>query len=302
MNLLDIQVNGYAGVDFNCDDLSAEDMHRACEALQREGVRILAAVVTDHLPVMQQRLARIAALRERDALIAEVVAGFHIEGPFLNPADGWRGAHPLDAVRSAEVDTMRRLLDAAGGLTRIVTLAPECDANFTVTRMLSAGGVTVSAGHCNPTLPQLDAAIDAGLSMFTHLGNGCPLKLERHDNIVQRALSRSDRLWLCFIADGVHVAIHALRNYFRAAGLERCIVVSDAMSAAGLGPGRFTTGRWTLDIGPDLVARSPDGSHLVGSAMNLAQAVERLRSIDLSDTDILQLTCDNPHRAVGLAM
>ena len=270
---IDLQVNGYAGVDFNRDDLAEADLRRACEALRADGVdRILATIITEHLDVMCHRLARLVALREADALARELVAGIHIEGPFISPLDGYRGAHPADAVTPADPDAMRRLLDAAAGLTRIVTLAPECDADAAVTRMLADAGVIVSAGHTDADGDRLDAAIDAGLSMVTHLGNGCPLTLPRHDNIVQRVLARADRLHIGLIADGVHVPTEALGNVLRCVGLDRCFVVSDASAPAGLGPGRYTLGRLTLDVGDDYTARMPDSGQLAGSAMPLRLA------------------------------
>jgi N-acetylglucosamine-6-phosphate deacetylase len=196
---------------------------------------------------------------------------------------------------------MKQLLEATGGLTKIVTLAPECDPDFKVTRMLANQGITVSAGHTDASLDQLQRAIDAGLSMFTHVGNGCPMLMHRHDNIIQRALSLSDRLWLTFIADGAHVPWPALGNYLRCAGLDRCIVVSDAIAAAGLGPGRYTLGHWDIMIGEDMVARAPDGSHLVGSAGTMDRSTKNLRGhLQLSDVEVRQLTCDNPRKAIGL--
>src|SRR5262249_45652085 len=150
---------------------------------------ILATIITDDLGVMCRRLSAIAAFRERDSLARRLVAGIHIEGPFLNEVDGYRGAHPLDAIRPANMESMARLLDAAGGLTRIVTLAPERDPAMAVTRFLASQGIVVSAGHTDATLDELHRAVDAGLSMFTHVGNGCPMVMHRHDNIVQRALS-----------------------------------------------------------------------------------------------------------------
>ena len=115
--------------------------------------------------------------------------------------------------------------------------------------MLAGAGVVVSAGHCDPSLDQLRAAIDAGLSMFTHLGNGCPMQLHRHDNVIQRALlacRRPPLPWVSFIADGAHVPFFALRNYLKVVGFDRAIVVTDAIAPAGLGPGRYTLGRWDL--------------------------------------------------------
>ena len=154
---------------------------------------------------MAARLRRLAAIRQQDPLVREVIWGIHIEGPFINETPGYVGAHPRQSVRPADVETMKRLLDAAGGLTRLVTLAPERDPGMKVIRHLVRQKVLVSAGHCNPSLDELRAAIDAGLSMFTHLGNGCPTLLDRHDNIIQRVLSLRERLTICFIADGVHI-------------------------------------------------------------------------------------------------
>src|SRR3954453_21152220 len=131
----DLQVNGYAGIDFQDDDLTADALHIACAKLRADRVAgILATIITEDLSLMEKRLRKIAKLREQDALVREMIPGVHIEGPFILPVDGYRGAHPLDAVRPADRDSMARLLDAAGGLARIVTLAPECDPGFAVTR------------------------------------------------------------------------------------------------------------------------------------------------------------------------
>lgn len=302
MQMLDLQVNGFGGVDFNQDSLTAKDLHDACLQLASHGVEaILATIITDKLDVMAHRLTKLAQLRALDPQAKKIIAGFHIEGPFLNAEPGFRGAHPAEVIHRADADEMRHLLDAAHGLTRIVTLAPEVDPGCKVIRMLADLGITVSAGHCNPSLDELRAAIDAGLRMFTHLGNGCPMQLPRHDNIIQRALSQADRLWLCFIADGVHVPFLALRNYLKCADINRCIVVSDAMAAAGLGPGRYKLSRWEVSIGRDLAAWAPDRSHLVGSAITMRQSFTNLvQHIGLSEVDAVRLTSTNPKQAIGL--
>jgi N-acetylglucosamine-6-phosphate deacetylase len=298
----DLQVNGYAGVDFNKDDLTPEELQRACEALDKDSIAgCLATIITEEIDQMAARLSRLVQLREELPLAKKIIQGLHIEGPFLSPEDGYRGAHPVDAIRPAEIDTMKRLLDAAQGLARLVTLAPEHDPGLRVTKFLVDNGVRVSAGHCNPTLDHLERAIDTGLTLFTHLGNGCPMLLPRHDNIIQRALSLSDRLWICFIADGAHVPFHALRNYLRVAGSERCIVVTDAIAPAGLGPGRYTLSRWDIVIGEDRVARAPDGSHLIGSAMTMPQAMLNLvQYCQLSENEALTMAAANPCKALGI--
>ena len=235
----DLQVNGYGGIDFNQNDLAAEDMHKACAKLKEDGVSgILATIITAGMKEMSMRLRRIADLREQDPLVKEMIIGLHIEGPFLSLSPGFRGAHPEEFICPANADKMKGLLDAADGLTRIVTLAPEADDNYNVIRMLARDGITVSAGHCDTGLDELKAAIDAGLTMFTHLGNGCPQDLHRHDNIIQRVLSLGNQLWLCFIADGIHIPFYVLRNYLDQVGFEKTIIVTDAIAGAGAVPGR----------------------------------------------------------------
>ncbi|MCA9240465.1 MAG: N-acetylglucosamine-6-phosphate deacetylase [Planctomycetales bacterium] len=298
----DLQINGYAGVDFNADDLCAEQLARACQQLAQDGVSgVLATVITADLESMGRRLQNLAAAREETSLAKQVVVGVHIEGPFINPQQGYVGAHPARDVRPADLDSAQRLLESAAGLTRVVTLAPECDPGAAVTRWLADQGVVVSAGHCNPDASALARSIDAGLSMFTHLGNGCPLTMHRHDNIIQRVLASSDRLSIGFIADGVHVPYFALKNYLAATGLERAFVVSDAISAAGCGPGVFQLGDQSVVVDDQLTTWSLDRQHLVGSALTLPAAANRVgQALGLTDAQIQRLLYHNPRSAIGM--
>jgi N-acetylglucosamine-6-phosphate deacetylase len=299
---VDLQVNGYADVDFNADELSAENVAAVCERLGNEGVAgILATVITGDLNAMCRRLANICRVREADPAIAAMIWGIHIEGPFLNEQPGYIGAHPADAARPADIDSMQRLVEAAGGLAKIVTLAPERDAKASVTKFLSDQGICVSAGHCNPSLDELRTAIDAGLSMFTHLGNGCPGTLPRHDNIIQRALSLSDQLVFGFIADGVHVPFFALSNYLKCCGLDRAFIVTDAIRGAGMGPGEYTIGNLRVVVDENLATWSADRSHLMGSAGTMRRSEENLRrDLRLTDDQIRKLMVDNPRRILGI--
>jgi N-acetylglucosamine-6-phosphate deacetylase len=195
---------------------------------------------------------------------------------------------------------MKRLLDAAGGLTRIVTLAPERDDDARVTNFLAGNGIKVSAGHCDPTIDQLHAGIDAGLSLFTHLGNGCPMTLPRHDNIIQRALSLSDRLQIGFIADGVHVPFVALGNYLKCCGYDRAFIVTDAICGAGLGPGEYTLGDRRVVVDENLATWAADRSHLIGSAGTMRRSAENLHGeLRLDEGQIRQLLIENPKRIVA---
>jgi N-acetylglucosamine-6-phosphate deacetylase len=301
-HLVDLQVNGFAGVDFNADNLSSEQLTEAAAALRRHATyTALATIITDRFDRMESRIRRLADEISTNPEFASTVRGIHVEGPFLSAQPGYVGAHPAHEVLPATVDAAKRLIDAGNGLVRLVTLAPEHDANAAATAYLAGQGIVVAAGHCDPTIAELQRAIDNGLTMFTHLGNGCPLQMHRHDNVIQRVLSKADQLWVCFIADGVHVPYFALANYLRLVGLERAIVVSDAISAAGLGPGVFTLAGMEVVVDDHLATWTPDRSHLVGSAMPLNRALDELigRGI-LSQPDAVRLACDNPRRAISL--
>lgn len=298
----DIQVNGYAGADFCSRSLTLEQCRRACDELAADGVDgILATVITDSIAGICSKLAQLVAFREQDPAIARMIAGFHLEGPFLSRKPGCPGAHDPAKIVPANVSDAHRILDAGGGLVRLVTLAPECDAGLATTAFLARQGVTVSAGHCDPSLDELRAAIDAGLSMVTHLGNGCALDLPRHDNFIQRALFLRERLWICFIPDGVHIPFFALANYVALAGLDRTIMVTDAILAAKLPPGRYACGESEVEVDAAGVARRPGQKNLAGSTISMRQVRDNLRRhLGLDDAAIERLTTTNPRRAVGL--
>jgi N-acetylglucosamine-6-phosphate deacetylase len=297
---VDLQVNGYAEVDFNADELIVEDVAAVCRRLRDDGVAgVLATVITADVEAMCRRLANIARVCEASEEIAETIWGIHIEGPFLNETPGYIGAHPVEFARPADVEVMKRLLDAAGGLMRIATLAPERDPDGRVTKLLAEQEIRVSAGHCNPSLDELRTGIDAGLSLFTHLGNGCPATLPRHDNIIQRALSLSDRLHIGFIADGVHVPFVALANYLKLCG-ERAFIVTDAIRGAGLGPGEYSIGDQKVVVDDNLATWSADRSHLVGSAGTMPRTAENLRTkLGFDERQIQQLLVATPQMIIG---
>jgi N-acetylglucosamine-6-phosphate deacetylase len=298
----DLQVNGYAGVDFNAVALDGDQLAAACRRLVSDGVSgILATVITDEVDRMVAKIESLVRARESDSTSKQMVAGIHIEGPFISGEPGYVGTHPTKSIRAANVSDAERMIDAGEGLVRLVTLAPEQDPAGTTVRWLNDRGIAVSAGHTNASLHELRTAIDQGLSLFTHLGNGCPLSLPRHGNIIQRALSMSDRLWTCFIADGVHVPFHALANYLKLVGDERAVIVSDCISAAGLGPGEFTLGDQQVVVDEQLATWSADKSHLMGSALTLPQAYTNLvERLAMTPERAHRLTCDNPRKAVGL--
>lgn len=300
MGFVDLQVNGYAGVDFNSDALTEEELLGVCQRLSSDGVdQILATIITAPMNTMIDRISRIVALAESNSLIANMIGGIHIEGPFLNPADGFIGAHPIASAIPANQADMQRLLDAGAGTVRMVTLAPEFDTECKVTRDLADQGIVVAAGHSDATIDQLSRGIDNGLRLFTHLGNGCPALLPRHDNIVQRVLSLSDRLTVSFIADGHHVPGFALANYLDRVPDENIVIVSDAISAAGLGPGKFKLCDQVVEVDEDGAAWAACRTHYAGCATPLNRMAQWLMTdLGVSETQIQQWFCTNPKKLV----
>ncbi|MEM1067383.1 MAG: amidohydrolase family protein [Planctomycetota bacterium] len=295
---IDLQVNGYFGVDFNADSLSEESMVKVCQQLRKDGTdRILATVITAPLEAMLKRIEQIASLIQGNPKIAAVIAGIHVEGPFLNAADGFVGAHPADATMDACPETVGRLIDAGHGTVKFVTLAPERDPGGQVTRKLTDLGITVAAGHSDATVDQLNDAIDQGLKLFTHLGNACPGMLPRHDNIIQRVLSLSDRLSISFIADGHHVPPMALKNYLQCVPSENVVIVTDAISAAGLGPGRYQLSGQVVEVDLHGAAWAACKTHFAGCASTFPQMVDVLKNqVGVSDHQIDQWMRVNPGR------
>ena len=297
----DLQLNGYAGIDFAAADLTPALLAHAAEAVRRDGGgQALATLITDDLAVLEARIARLAECIAGDARIRDTFPGIHVEGPFIRADTGYVGAHPPEHAVAADVGAAACLVAAGRGLVRMVTLAPERDANQATIRFLADRGILVAAGHCDPDRDELHAAVRAGLAAFTHLGNGCPHVLPRHDNIIQRVLACRGLRWITFIPDAIHVPPFALANYLRAAGIDRAIAVTDATAAGGMGPGRFRLGSREVVVGDDGASWSADRTHLVGSTAGMAQVRRVLAGpVGLSPGEAERLTVENPRAAVA---
>jgi N-acetylglucosamine-6-phosphate deacetylase len=299
---LDLQLNGYRGLDFGAADLSRERLAGICRAYRADGGgRFLATVITDALPLLERRIGALADAIERDAEIRDTVAGIHVEGPFIRAERGFVGAHPPEHACEATPEAMERLLAAGRGHVRMVTLAPERDPGFRTISMLAGRSVLVAAGHCDPSLEVLRDACAAGLSCFTHLGNGCPHLLHRHDNILHRVLACEALPFVTLNADGVHLPPFLLGAMLRWLGPERAIVVSDATAAAGMGMGTFRLGGQTVVVGEDGAAWSADRTHLVGSTATLSDLRRVLAAVGQTDAAIDRLLAINPARALAAA-
>jgi N-acetylglucosamine-6-phosphate deacetylase len=302
-NFIDLQINGCWGIDFNADELSEREWFLACKQLYDSGTaEFLPTIITDSLGSMVAKIRRLADYCERNREGHALATGIHVEGPFISPVTGYIGAHPRPFAVPATMDAAKQLVEAGRGWVRMVTLAPEMDADAHVVRYLVDQGILVAAGHTNATIEQLQQSIDAGLLCFTHLGNGCPAEMPRHDNIIHRVMKLRDHLSVTLIADGHHLPVWLLRIFIEWFGEDRSIIVSDAISAAGLPSGYHTLGNRRVWVGDDGVPRSEDRSHFVGSGALLDQMFPLIRNEQhFSSSSLNKMFRDNARRLLDTA-
>lgn len=298
----DLQVNGFAGVDFQDAALSQGELRRAVDALQRHRTGgILLTLITDRVEALAAKLAQVERHRAADPVIAAMVAGYHLEGPHMSALPGYHGAHPRELMTAPDRAAFDRLQAAAGGNIRLVTLAPELPGSPEYIRHVTGAGVRVAIGHSAASDAEIEAAIAAGLTLCTHLGNGVPLELPRHDNIIQRLLAR-DELTAVFIPDGLHIPPSVLRNFVRAKPSGKVLFTTDCMAAAGAGPGRYRIGRLEIEVGADGVVREPGQRNFAGSSLTMDRAAANAAEwLGWPETDVAAACGKRVRAALGLA-
>jgi len=271
--LFDLQNNGYAGIDFNHPSLTPEQFGEGVRAMWRQGCTEVLPTLITAAPERLTGLFRVFVDgMKRDADVRASVPGFHLEGPFISPMDGARGAHPLAHVQAPNLKVWREAQKAAEGNIVLHTLAPEWKGAVPFMRKLRAEGVALAVAHTMATRAQVADAAEAGVAMSTHLGNGCPQMMHRHVNPVMAQLGE-DRLVACLIADGIHLPPEVLHIYWRAKGAKNCVIVTDSMAAAGAPPGRYTISDMVVEVGRDRVVRQPGSPNFAGSSLTMDRAV-----------------------------
>ena len=298
----DLQVNGFAGVDFQQPDITHAALTQAVDGLIKHKTdRILFTLITDRIDSLCAKLANIEKLRAADPKIARMIAGYHIEGPYMSPKPGYHGAHDPALMKAPVIAEFDRMQAAANGNIRLITLAPEQPGSAEFIKHITSRGVVASIGHSEADDNQIDEAIAAGLTMCTHLGNGIPVEMHRHDNVMQRLLAR-DELCACFIHDGIHLPPRVLQNLVRAKPRDKVIFTTDCMAAGGAGPGRYQLGRFIVEVGGDRIVREPGKRNFAGSSLAMDEGAENLRKfLGWNDDDIAEACGARVARSLGLA-
>lgn len=299
--LVDLQVNGYAGLDLNGPTLEAAAVIALGERLARHGITtFVPTLITASEAAIIAGLRAITAARKLSPLLQQMVPFVHVEGPSISPEDGPRGAHPAAHVRAPDLDEFRRWQQAAEGLVGMVTLSPEWPEAIPYISTLAREGVLVAIGHTAATPEQVHAAAAAGARLSTHLGNGAAAQLPRHPNFIWAQLA-DDRLTASFIADGHHLPADTLKAMLRAKSLDRAILVSDAAALGGMPAGRYTSPiGGDVEVGADGRLGIAGTPYLAGAGHLLTQNVATLvNRVGLSLTDALRLASRNPAAFAG---
>ena len=297
---IDLQINGFAGVDFNNPHATVEEIGGALNAILATGVtRCLPTVITGPPGEMLASLGNL--FRAKASLPrGRAIAGFHVEGPHIGAEDGPRGAHPAQWVRPPELAEFARWQDATGGNIRLVTLSPHWPEAPGYIAALTKAGVTVSIGHTGANADQLAAAVDAGATLSTHLGNAAHRVLPKFPNYLLEQLA-DDRLSASFIVDGIHLDDSFLRVALRAKGVERTVLVTDAAAPAGADAGHYRLGELEVDLTPDGRVVLAGTAKLAGSALRMDRALTNLMRIgNMTLQDALRTATINPARLIHL--
>lgn len=270
--LVDLQINGFSGIDFNNPSTTQEDIQAVTRKLWQEGTTTYyPTVITNSDDHIESMVRAISLECTKDRRTADSIAGIHLEGPFISPEDGARGAHGKVFVKAPDWELFEHWQQSANGLIRIITLSPEWEGASAFISKCVSSGVVVSIGHTAATSEQIRMAVHSGATLSTHLGNGAHLSLPRHPNYIWEQLAQ-DQLSACMIADGFHLPDSIMKVFLKVKA-ERLFLVSDAVYLSGLAPGRYNT-----HIGGEVVLTKEGRLHLANDQALLAGSVQLLKS------------------------
>lgn len=297
---IDLQVNGFAGVDYNDPSSPPDEVSRSIEVQHSTGVaRFYPTVITGSHEDMTGSLRNLARAK-RTLSNGDAMLGFHVEGPWISPNDGPRGAHPRPHVRAPSVEEYERFQDASEGNVRLVTLSPEHPAALEVIEHMASEGIVVSIGHTCASAPQITDAVKAGATMSTHLGNGAHSVVARHDNYITHQMA-DDRLYAGLIVDGIHLPPVFVKIALRAKGLEKSILVTDAVMPAHCQPGVYKLGEQDVELTADHRVELTSSRRLAGSALSMDRGIANsMRFAGLSLLQATRLATSNAGAAMGL--
>jgi N-acetylglucosamine-6-phosphate deacetylase len=297
--LIDNQINGYAGVDFSGKDLSSSGVLEATKAIMKDGVTsfIPTLITNSH----EKLLSNFSILKEscRNEVINSCVPGFHLEGPYISPEEGFRGCHSAKYIRKPSWDEFMKYQEAAGGMIIQVTLAPEVEGAQEFIKECRTEGIIAGIGHSNASAEDISKAVENGAGISTHLGNGCANMIHRHNNPIWPQLSE-DRLFASIIADGNHLLPEEIRVFIKAKGEENIILTSDVVYLTGMIPGRYEFSGIPVILKENGMLMT-EFDCLAGASFPLIKGVENVMSMaGMNLAGAIRLASENVARFYGL--
>ncbi len=297
--LIDIQINGYMGISFSDQDLTSEKMNKVTTALWKEGVTSYLPTVTTSDKARLLKSFSLLAKALDDKVIAMSIPGFHLEGPYISPVKGYRGAHNEKYIRLPDWEEFQELREASRNQIRLITMAPEIKGAMSFIEKCHEAGIVVSLGHHNANSETIKHAVDAGATLSTHLGNGCANEIDRHNNPIWPQLA-NDGLSISIISDGSHLTRDEVKTFYKVKGADQTILVSDAVSLAGLPPGEYIKDGDTLLLTKDVV-KFPSENVLYGAVTPISKCVSNMMIFtQCSLKDGIQMASTNPAHLMGL--
>jgi N-acetylglucosamine-6-phosphate deacetylase len=296
---IDLQVNGYMGVDFSSSDLTEKGFLSACKELVKAGtVGFLPTIITSPTTVYKRNLQLITQVI-KNSEISSSVLGIHLEGPFISRQEGVVGAHNPLWVQQPDKALLDKLYKWSDENIKLLTIAAEAEGAEDLCRHATKLGITISLGHQLGTETDLQKLANAGARSLTHLGNGIPHLLPRHDNPLWSGIA-NDELIAMIIADGHHLPPSIIKTIIRTKGISNTIVVSDASPIAGLPQGRYTTLGNEVLLEESGYLHNPETGYLVGSSSTMLDCMNFLSSLELlSIEDLLKVGFYNPLKLIN---
>lgn len=300
----DNQVNGFAGVSFAFgeSDLTKEGIEKATTELWKKGVTTYLPTLTTNSQEVLVRNFKILENSLDDEKLRGSIPGFHLEGPYINPEDGYRGAHPKQFVRLPNWNEFMEMYNASNGKILQVTIAPELAGAQDFIKKCSEKGIVVAVGHHNASKEQLDLAVKNGAKTSTHLGNGCANMINRHVNPLWPQLANDD-LMISIICDGFHLLPEEIKVFYKTKGVDKTIITSDVTSYAALKPGQYKTETGeTIELTKEGKLYYPAQNVLYGSASPITKGVGHVMEVTgCSLADAVQMASTNPAKLYGLS-
>jgi N-acetylglucosamine-6-phosphate deacetylase len=274
--LIDNQINGYANIDFSGNSLIQGDIIKAAKAVWKEGVTtFLPTLISNSHEKLIKNFNILGEALQNNEQLRESVPGFHLEGPYISPEEGFRGCHPVQHIRKPSWEEFTEYQKASGGRIIQVTIAPELDGATEFIKLCTQNGIIVAIGHTNASAEVINNAVENGVRLTTHLGNGCANLIHRHRNPIWPQLA-NDLLTPSIIADGQHLLPEEIRVFYKVKGPDNIILTSDVVYLAGMAPGKYTFMESEVILTTEGMLLNAKENCLAGASFPLKKGVENM--------------------------